>query len=50
MNEKKKHNMYTLPTRDSLPDGRIHKLKTKRWKKMFHASGSQKKLEVAILI
>ena len=28
----------------------IHRLKVRRWKKVFHANGSQKKARVAILI
>ena len=38
-----------LSTRNHLKTRDTYKLKVKGWKKIFHANGEQKKVEVAIL-
>ena len=42
--------VYMLSTRDTLQNWDTYKLKVRRWKKIFHANGYQKKAGVAILI
>lgn len=39
-----------LPTRGSLSFHETHRLKVEEWKKIFHASGKQKKAGIAIFI
>ena len=41
---------YMLPVGDSLQVEDIYRLKVKRWKKVFHASGNQNKAGISILI
>ena len=42
--------IYMLSTRDLLRPRDTYRLKVRRWKKIFHAKGNQKKAGVAILI
>ena len=42
--------IYMLSTRDPLQTCDTYTLKVRRWKKIFHANGNQKKAGVAILI
>ena len=43
-------NIYLLPIRDHLRYKDTYRLKVRRWEKVFHANGNQKKAGVAILI
>ena len=42
--------IYILPTRDHFRPRDTYRLKVRRWEKIFHANGNQKKAGVAILI
>ena len=41
--------IYMLSTRDPLQTWDTYRVKVRRWKKIFHANGNQKKAGVAIL-